>query len=142
MISTMITQNRSLPILLTWVLTGFVLVFICLTCVVVRLAWLSNSYYHAAQTAAQNQQDHEMIEACMGVVRNYFPGNPYCDLAVDKIIQKTEDLKVDNRQVEALTALKDLRAALNGIQSFYQPLANKLLIIEEHINKLEAAKNE
>ena len=138
----MITQYRSLPNPLHWVLTGFVLVLICLTCVMVRLAWLSGEYMQAVEIAEQNQDDAALIDACMGAVRNYFPGNPYCETAAENIIQKAAVWMEQDRQDEALAVLKDLRAAIYGIQSFYQPLSNELHTIEEHIKRLEAAKNE
>lgn len=135
------TQSRSLPKLLHWVLTGFVLITVGFTIVVARLAWFSSAYYNAAQTAAQNQNEQEMMEGYMGAVRNYFPGNPYSETAANNIYQTAMKWIEQNRQAEALTALKDLRAALYGIQSFYQPLANQLPVIEEQIKKLETAKN-
>lgn len=133
---------RSYPTLKQWILTGFVFCGICFVAVILRLTWLSSTHMQAAHTAIEDHAEDKLIDACLAAVRNHFPGNPYSKQAVTEILQKTNQWETQDRKDEALTALKNLRAALYGIESFYQPFAPQLNEIESQIESLEAAEYE
>lgn len=136
-------QNiRSYPTRKQWVLTGFVFCLLGISVVTVRLTWLSSSYIQLAAIAQQQNKDEEMIQAYLGVLRNHFPGNPYSSNAILNILQQVDEWKRQNNNQEALKSLKNLRATLYGIESFYQPFSSQLNDIEEQIQTLEVGSHE
>lgn len=136
-------QNiRSYPTIKQWVMTGFVFCLLGISVVVVRLTWLSSSYRHSAAIAQQQNKDEEMIRAYLGVLRNHFPGNPYSPNAIMNILQQVDEWKRQNNNQEALKVLKNARATLYGIASFYQPFSSELNEIETQIQSLEAGSHE
>ncbi len=97
--------------------------------------FLSHHYVTEARTAVQQGKSEEALHSYNQSIRNYFPANPFVERALQEVEEIIEKYRAEGNRIEEERALRDLRASLLSIRSFFQPYPETLHDIEARLQQ-------